>query len=128
MKEILVVICGSRTFTYQDFMLLKLQELSKELQAKFLVRQGGAIGADFHARVLARTHREFLNLERTFKPNYGKYGRGAPLVRNIEMLETNPIPQLAIAFYDHMKTSGTQHTVKEAQKRNIKTYEYIYTK
>ncbi len=109
-------------------MLLKLQELSKELQAKFLVRQGGAIGADFHARVLARTHREFLNLERTFKPNYGKYGRGAPLVRNIEMLETNPIPQLAIAFYDHMKTSGTQHTVKEAQKRNIKTYEYIYTK
>jgi predicted RecB family endonuclease len=72
---------------------------------------GGAKGVDHAAMDLA----ERLGLELiVFRPDYKRYGRGAPIVRNKQIVQES---DLIIAFWDG-KSRGTKNTISLAQKAN----------
>ena len=74
-----------------------------------MIISGGAIGVDTLARQFAEQNNipiiEFL-------PEYPKYGRKAPLMRNIQIVENC---DFVIAFWDG-KSSGTKFTIDYAKK------------
>lgn len=119
----LIVVCGSRTFNDKEYMREKLRELSKK-HGNFIIREGGAIGADFQARMLCREE-VWLQHDKTFNPKYSRYGRTAPLKRNVEMLETKPVPKIVVGFNNEVVDGGTSFTIKNAKSRGIKIYEYF---
>lgn len=73
---------------------------------------GGAKGVDASARVYALTHGIKLT---EFLPEYEKYGRSAPLKRNITIIEH---ADLVLAFWDG-KSHGTKFVIDNCKKRNI---------
>ncbi|MBQ2675921.1 MAG: DUF2493 domain-containing protein [Clostridia bacterium] len=73
---------------------------------------GGAKGIDSCARKFALEN----NIKLTeFLPEYAKYGRSAPLYRNVSIIEH---ADLVIAFWDG-KSRGTKFTINKCVKRNI---------
>lgn len=73
---------------------------------------GGARGVDACARGYALAHGLKLT---EFLPEYEKYGRGAPLRRNITIIE---YADLVLAFWDG-KSRGTKYVIDNCEKRNI---------
>lgn len=73
---------------------------------------GGAVGADTIAKEYALTHNISL-LE--FLPEYEKYGRRAPILRNIKIVDNC---DFLIAFWDG-KSSGTKFTIDYARKQGV---------
>lgn len=73
---------------------------------------GGARGVDTSAREYALKHGLKLT---EYLPEYGKYGRGAPLKRNIAIIER---ADLVLAFWDG-SSKGTKHVIDNCKKRNI---------
>ena len=79
---------------------------------------GGAKGVDTLAREYARKH----NIKLTeFLPKYKIYGRGAPLRRNIEIIE---YADIILAFWDG-KSRGTKYVIENCRKRNIPIIVYL---
>lgn len=103
---------------------------SRGLQVKDLERylpegvteivSGGARGVDTCAKNYALAHGLKLT---EFLPEYEKYGRGAPLRRNITIIE---YADLVLAFWDG-KSRGTKFVIDNCKKRNIpmKAYRLI---
>ena len=95
---------------------------SRELQVDHLedylpegvteIVSGGARGVDSCARDYALQHGLKLT---EFLPEYAKYGRGAPLRRNITIIEH---ADLVLAFWDG-KSRGTKFVIDNCKKRNI---------
>ncbi len=81
---------------------------------------GGARGADTYAREFAIKHNLKL-IE--FYPEYSKYGRGAPIVRNKLIVEAS---DCIIAFWDG-KSKGTKFTLEYARQlhKPIKIVNYL---
>ena len=82
-----------------------------EGQLKYIpdtIVSGGARGADTYAREFAQKHN--LNLIE-FLPEYDKYGRSAPLIRNKLIVENC---DCLIAFWDG-KSRGTKFTLDYAK-------------
>jgi len=73
---------------------------------------GGARGIDTCAKNYAIAHGLKLT---EFLPEYKKYGRGAPLRRNITIIEN---ADLVLAFWDG-KSRGTKYVIDKCKKRNI---------
>ena len=73
---------------------------------------GGARGVDACARNYALRHGLKLT---EFLPEYGKYGRGAPLRRNIAIIE---YADLVLAFWDG-ESRGTKYVIDNCNKRNM---------
>lgn len=73
---------------------------------------GGAKGIDTCAKDYALAHGLALT---EFLPEYKKYGRGAPLRRNITIIE---YADLALAFWDG-RSRGTMYVIDNCKKRNI---------
>ena len=73
---------------------------------------GGAKGIDTCAREYAQ--RRGLKLTE-YLPDYGRYGRTAPLKRNITIIES---ADLVLAFWDG-KSHGTKYVIDNCKKRNI---------
>ena len=73
---------------------------------------GGARGIDACAKNYALSHGLKLT---EFLPEYGKYGRGAPLRRNITIIE---YADLVLAFWDG-RSRGTKFVIDNCKKRNI---------
>ena len=73
---------------------------------------GGARGIDICAKKYALEHGLKLT---EFLPEYDKYGRGAPLRRNITIIEN---ADLVLAFWDG-KSRGTKYVIDNCKKRNI---------
>ena len=69
---------------------------------------GGAKGADTYAKEFAEDH----NIELIeFLPDYKRYGRGAPLMRNKQIVENC---DCLLAFWDG-KSKGTRFTIDYAR-------------
>lgn len=100
-----VAIVGSRSISSVDIggHLAGLGEVSA-------IVSGGARGVDTLAAGYARSHGLEL-IE--FLPDYARYGRRAPLVRNIQIVEAADV---VIAFWDG-RSRGTAYTIREARKR-----------
>ena len=66
---------------------------------------GGAVGVDTLAKEYAKLHGLRLT---EFLPEYERYGRAAPLVRNVEIIKAADI---VLAFWDG-KSAGTKHVIE----------------
>ncbi len=92
-----LAIIGSRSLT-----AVNLDEyISGEVEE---LVSGGAVGIDSLVREYAKSRSKPLV---EFLPDYKRYGRAAPLIRNREIAE---YAEEAIAFWDG-KSRGTMHTV-----------------
>ena len=105
-----VPVIGSRGVTnvnLEDF----LPENTTEIVS------GGAKGVDTCARKYATEHSLILT---EFLPDYEHFGRGAPLRRNIEIID---YADLVLAFWDG-KSRGTKFVIENCKKRNkeVKVY------
>ncbi len=104
-----VLVCGSRTWRYGG----KVYERLRQLPRGTHVIHGGARGADF----LAATCADSLGMKvECFPADWKNEGRSAGVQRNLLMLQQQP--DLVIAFWDG-KSTGTAHTIREAEKRGI---------
>ena len=82
---------------------------------------GGAKGIDTCAKDYAL--RQGVKLTE-FLPEYEKYGRGAPLRRNITIIE---YADLVLAFWDG-KSRGTKYVIDNCKKRKIPVRVYVLDK
>ena len=82
---------------------------------------GGAKGIDACAREYAQQHGLRLT---EYLPEYNRYGRAAPLKRNITIIEN---ADLILAFWDG-KSRGTKYVIDNCKKRNIPLKIYILGK
>ena len=125
-----VIVCGDRKWgvteegaSTSEVELAASQRRSTRVRIELLAREdahvevivGGANGADSHARLDARA----LNLDVTVvMAQWDRYGKGAGMKRNQEMLDFKP--NLVIAFHrDLLKSKGTRHMVTIARKAGV---------
>lgn len=101
-KSVRVAVIGSRN--------IKAFDLSKYLpEGTDELVSGGARGVDTVAREYARS----AGLPITeFLPEYDKYGKGAPLVRNVSIIE---YADIVLAFWDG-KSRGTRFVIDKCKK------------
>lgn len=108
-----VAVIGSRGLTVDD--------LGKYLPADTTeIISGGARGIDTCARNYALSH----NIKLTeFLPEYDKYGRTAPLKRNITIIRN---ADMVLAFWDG-SSRGTKFVIDNCRKMKImmKVYEFF---
>ncbi len=81
---------------------------------------GGARGVDACARDYALRHGLKLT---EYLPEYSRYGRAAPLKRNITIIEN---ADLVLAFWDGT-SRGTKYVIDNCKKRNIPVEVHILT-
>lgn len=98
-----IAIIGSRNLTAENFGEYLPPECTE-------IVSGGAKGIDSCAADYARANGLTLT---EFLPDYKKYGRGAPLVRNKQIVD---YADLVIAFWNG-ESKGTRFTVNYAQKQ-----------
>ena len=93
-----IAIVGSRSITVNN-----LGDYLPENTTEIV--SGGAIGVDRSARNYAKTHNIKL---KEFLPEYERYGRSAPLKRNLQI----------IAFWDGM-SHGTRFVIENCKRKNV---------
>lgn len=99
-----VAIIGSRS--------LDIQNIGKYLPENVTeIVSGGAKGIDSCAADYASHHGIKLTV---FSPEYEKYGKAAPLKRNLQIIEYSDI---IIAFWEG-KSKGTKYVIDTCQKKN----------
>ena len=80
---------------------------------------GGAKGVDTCAREYAQAH----NIPLTeFLPDYTRYGKSAPLKRNLEIIA---YADLVLAFWDG-KSRGTKYVIDNCKKQGVSIRVYLY--
>ncbi len=115
-----IAIVGGRDFN--DYNLLKetlLAYIATNGAPENIV-SGGAKGADSLATQFATEMGIALLV---FKPDYQKYGRGATLVRNTQIIENADV---VFAFWDG-QSKGTKDSISKAQKLQKELYIINYS-
>ncbi len=93
-----VAIIGSRSIKKLDLDIFMPEGVTE-------IVSGGAIGVDSLARNYAIKNKIKLT---EFLPDYNKFGRGAPLKRNIEIIQYS---DLVLAFWDG-NSNGTRFVIE----------------
>lgn len=106
-----VAVIGSRGLSMSDLGRY-LPENTTEIVS------GGAKGVDTSAREYAKKNGIKLT---EFLPEYTKYGRSAPLKRNITIIEYSDI---VLAFWDG-KSRGTKFVIDNCRKLGVEVRVYI---
>ena len=96
-----IAIIGSRK--------IKNPDIEKFVSADDEIVSGGAVGVDLAAAKFARRHGLRLT---EILPQYKKYGRGAPIIRNREIVD---YAEKVVAFWDG-RSRGTLSVIEYAQK------------
>lgn len=105
-----VGVVGSRDFKDKNLINKVLDKIHRDRTINKIV-SGGAIGADTYAEEWAKNnHVEKL----IYLPNYKKYGRGAPLIRNTDIINNS---DLVVAFWDG-ESRGTKDSITKAENMN----------
>lgn len=100
-----VAVIGSRG--------LEVSDLEKYLpEDTDEIVSGGAIGVDTSARKYAISHGIKLT---EFLPDYDRYGKTAPLKRNIQIIE---YADIVLAFWDG-KSSGTAYVINNCKRLGV---------
>lgn len=109
-----VAVIGSRGLVVEN-----LEEyLPKETTE---IVSGGAKGIDACAREYALRHGLKLT---EYLPEYSRYGRAAPLKRNLTIIEN---ADLVLAFWDGT-SHGTKYVIDNCKKRDIPIQVYLRSK
>lgn len=85
-----------------------------DIQGITEIISGGAKGIDTLVKNFANKHKIKLT---EFLPNYKRYGRNAPLIRNKEIIKH---ADKVIAFWDGV-SKGTEFTISQAKKQGKMT-------
>lgn len=101
-----LAVVGSRNFNEYDLLESHLNSL---LPSQII--PGGAKGADSLAEQYAEKYSISIHV---FKPDWKKYGRGAGIVRNKEIVDA---ADHVLAFWDG-KSKGTKSSIDHARKNN----------
>ncbi|MCH5193795.1 MAG: DUF2493 domain-containing protein [Oscillospiraceae bacterium] len=106
-----VAVIGSRGLAVND--------LGKYLpEGTTEIVSGGAKGIDTCAKEYALAH----NIKLTeFLPEYEKYSKGAPLKRNLQIIE---YADIVLAFWDG-KSKGTTFVINNCKKMGVEVRVYI---
>ena len=108
-----VAVIGSRGLTVNDLGKYLPEDTTE-------IVSGGAKGIDTCARNYASSH----DLKLTeFLPEYNKYGRGAPLKRNLQIIE---YADVVIAFWDG-KSRGTKYVIDNCKKLGVQVDVHIFS-
>lgn len=108
-----VAIVGSRNYHN----LRAVAEYVETLPSDTTVVSGGAVGVDTTAAVAAR--RRGLIVEEHL-PNYAKYGRSAPLIRNGDIVAH---ADFVAAFWDG-HSRGTKNAIERAERLGKRVWVY----
>ncbi len=100
-----VAVIGSRGLTVPDLSQYLPDGVTE-------IVSGGARGVDTSAAIWARAHGVPLT---EFLPEYEKYGRRAPLLRNITIIDYS---DLVLAFWDG-RSRGTAFVIEKCRERGI---------
>ena len=109
-----VAVIGSRGLLIEDLEKYLPEETTE-------IISGGARGVDACAREYAL--RNGLKLTE-YLPEYSRYGRGAPLKRDITIIIN---ADLVLAFWDG-RSRGTKYVIDSCKKRNIPIKIYVIDK
>ena len=91
---------------------MKVNDLGRYLPAGVTeIVSGGARGIETCAREYAEKNRIKLT---EFLPQYEKYGRSAPLKRNLQIID---YADLVLAFWDG-NSKGTKYVIEQCKKQN----------
>ena len=96
-----IAVIGSRS--------VKISDIGKYISDADEIVSGGAVGVDSCAEEYAKSNGLKLTV---FLPQYEKYGRAAPIVRNKKIVD---YADKIIAFWDG-KSKGTLSVIKYAEK------------
>jgi hypothetical protein len=111
-----IAVIGSRDFKNEELLNLVLDNLSDyilDCSAIALLVSGGAAGADLLAEQYAQRNKIQTKI---FLPDYDRFGRSAPLKRNVQIVEYS---EAVVAFWNGA-SAGTLHAIKEALKLDKK--------
>ena len=97
-----IAVVGSRD--------LLVTEIGRYLSDGDEIVSGGAVGVDTCAAEYAKKHGIKITV---FLPQYARYGRAAPIVRNKEIVD---YADRIVVFWDG-KSKGTQSVIQYAEKR-----------
>ena len=100
-----VAIVGSRSIQVADLGKYLPEETTE-------IISGGAVGVDTSARKYALAHGIPLT---EFLPDYRRYGRGAPLKRNLAVIES---ADLVLAFWDGA-SHGTKFVIESCRQLGV---------
>lgn len=107
-----VGVVGSRS--------LRVADLGKYLPEETTeILSGGAAGVDTSAREYALAHAIPLT---EFLPDYRRYGRAAPLKRNISIIES---ADLVLAFWDGT-SRGTRFVIERCKQRGTTVRVFLW--
>jgi hypothetical protein len=115
MKALAVI--GSRGLGSEHYpqLALDLDALAQAEGGFSMIISGGALGVD---TLLAERYARERNLPiRIFLPDYAKYKKAAPLVRNREIIAH---ADLVYCLFDG-KSKGTAHALREALRKRVRT-------
>ena len=107
-----VAVVGSRSIQVADLEKYLPEETTEILS-------GGAAGADTSAREYALAHAIPLT---EFLPDYRRYGRAAPLKRNISINES---ADLVLAFWDGT-SCGTRFVIERCKQRGTTVRVFLW--
>jgi hypothetical protein len=105
-----LAIVGSRSFCNEELLEKSLESLKERVT---MVVSGGAKGADSLAESWAN---KYGIPTKVFKPDWQKYGRGAGMIRNKDIIESC---DQCVAFWDG-KSKGTENSISLCKKLNKK--------
>lgn len=103
-----IAIIGSRTFNNFPLLSHVVSELCSKRKFDTVV-SGGAAGADTLGTSFAIQHGMKVKI---FLPEYNLFGRRAPIVRNIDIVNN---ADYVLAFWDG-KSKGTFHAINYARR------------
>lgn len=111
-----LIICGSRGITDYNILVDAVRHYNIPIKDIEYVISGGAPGADRLGERFAKEH--IIKLVH-MKPEWGKYGKSAGVVCNLEMLKR---ADTVIALWDG-ESMGTKHMIEAAKRSHgIKLY------
>jgi hypothetical protein len=116
-------ITGTRRFANQEFIDNALDEVVTKIGPIECLVSGGAIGVDTTCEIWAMKRKIPI---KQFKPDYDTHGRAAPFVRNKQIVDES---DTLVGFPTSPRGSshGTEHTIKEAEKKGIPIMIYEVT-
>lgn len=113
-----IAVIGSRSFNDYVFLKDTLLKIISGISSDVTIVSGGAKGADILSEKFAREN----NLQtEIYLPDWKKFGRGAGIVRNKDIVNASDI---VVAFWDG-KSKGTLSSINIAKKQNKKIIEVL---
>lgn len=117
-----VIVCGSRTFSFREWMFRELDKIHEATPITCVI-EGEATGADSLGKLWAKSHGiEVLK----FRADWKQYGKTAGLIRNREMLLADPDKVYAFVDKPLQESRGTAHMVKISAQAGVPTRVFEY--